>query len=207
MQINWILIIFLIMELKECIGGIRRYQNPDGSYTSAGKAKRKISGKIKLSDDQKTLVKVMAGSALAAGVATAIGTTYVANKDADKYLGILTGPVANRTISNMRTKVYVYEAMLHHKDALSSIDIGTLKKMRDGIDRDTKTAKEEANVSREAYDHLRNNTSIKLAMKVSKKTRDKMERARQSVADIDAASNMMSLYGGTLKQKINEVLD
>ena len=60
--------------------GVRRYQNPDGTYTNAGKSRRSGSKKGGLNKAQKDAIKAIVGTtaltALAAGGATYIGNAH-----------------------------------------------------------------------------------------------------------------------------------
>lgn len=62
--------------------GVRRFQNPDGSYTDAGRKRRGLTGESRerrgLSDKQKTMIK--RGAAVAATAAAVGASVYLAKK-------------------------------------------------------------------------------------------------------------------------------
>lgn len=62
--------------------GVRRFQNPDGSYTDAGRKRRGLTGEPRerrgLSDKQKTMLK--RGAAVAASAATAYALYRIASR-------------------------------------------------------------------------------------------------------------------------------
>lgn len=190
--------------------GVRRYQNTNGSLTSVGKKRYGSSknqhghSKRKSSLDNKTIAKVIIGSALVGGVAAGIGTVYTTNSDATKELDILTGPVAMKSCDNMARKTGAYRALFDMDHTLlKTFSNDKLFEMRNGIERDIKTARSEADVANEAYKRLLNNTAMKIATKTSKKTRDKMERAGQVVAAIGSNADKMEINGTLLLGSIN----
>ena len=188
--------------------GVRRYQNPDGSLTNAGRKRRGSTknqhshSKRKMSLDDKAIAKVIIGSALVGGVAAGIGTVYTTNSDATKELDILTGPVAMKSCDNMARKTGAYQALLDRAYTLKSLSNDKLFEMRNNVERDIETARGEADTAYKAYNRLLDNSAIKIAMKASKKTRDKMEQAGQAVVAVGSNADKMAIFGTQILAEI-----
>lgn len=106
--------------------GVRRYQNKDGSYTEAGKKRRRSSGNFKIDKAKaKKIAKVTAVSAAALSITAAAalyGRNYKVTMAVNKALKLTQSlPMAKEKISaSKRMRTYIYKGKTAAKKALNN---------------------------------------------------------------------------------------
>lgn len=106
--------------------GVRRYQNKDGSYTEAGKKRRRGSGNFKIDKAKaKKIAKVTAVSAAALSITAAAalyGRNYKVTMAVNKALKLTQSlPLAKEKISaSKRMRTYIYKGKTAAKKALNN---------------------------------------------------------------------------------------
>ena len=184
--------------------GVRRFQNADGSYTSAGKARRNSSGTKKrgLSDNQKKALALVGSIALNAAVVGAVAYATVNDPtEFDRTVDVLTGSAMKQQINatNNIAKNYEQTARIIHHDPnpISPIDG---KFIKDRVNKNLRTADETLRISKKQLDKLENKKSIFTS---SKRRQEKLESARKNVSDLETATQSLHYNADLLKNVID----
>lgn len=177
--------------------GVRRFQNSDGSYTAAGKARRgSSSGKKGMSDAKKAAIAYTAGIALSVGLVAALDK-YERGKEFDSLSQVFNGPAMKQQINatNSIANNYVNAAKAIRNDPFSI------------------TNYERSMLSRRINDNLRTadstlrtcerNYNIMASKKSVLKNRKRQEQLRQAKENLDRLTEVTN----NLKTSANDLRD
>ena len=183
--------------------GVRRYQNPDGTYTNAGKARISGSKKVGLNKAQKDAIKSIIGTTALTALAIG-GVSYVENaNEFDRTVKALTGNSIHKTINSINEISDNYRKLsdsLDNDDAVLSVGDSILLKTR--IDRDTRIARSSYQNGSRALKELENRRSF-----VSKRRRAELEKARKNVDELRDSYLKLDANGNMLKRSIDNNQD
>lgn len=179
--------------------GVRRYQNPDGTYTNAGKARRSSSKKGGLNKSQKDAIKKIIGvtavSALAAGGATYIGNAH----EFDRITKALNDGSMQKAANVINDQANNYKKLSDQLDNDDLVLSGRDRlSLRTKIASDTSAARLLYNNSTRALKELENRKGL-----VSKKRRAELEKARQNVKNVADAYTNIDANGRILNRSID----
>lgn len=183
--------------------GVRRFQNPDGTLTSAGKVRTSTKSKKRkgLSDAQKSAIASLAG----VGIAMAIVSATSASSDAsefDQYSKALTGPSMDHTIKQVKNVSDKYsEATKKIQELEYGIPASETNPLRSTISSNVWQAKSNLSSAQRALTRME---SKKHLFKISKKKRDELEKARMRVSELKNATDKLSDNAEYLKKAMSD---
>lgn len=183
--------------------GVRRYQNADGSYTSAGKARYNEFGSKKrgLTKSQQAALSAAASVALYAGVIG--GGYYISDAQSfDRAAKALTGPKITDQIIKTKSVADSYfktaDAISNNPEYAASFLGGVSIKSR--MRMNLLTADQTLSAAESTRDRLEQN---KMLLKVSKRRRNQLETIKNNINELSKATS--DLHAGA--KKLNHELD
>lgn len=183
--------------------GVRRFQNPDGTLTSAGKARTSTKSKKHkgLSDAQKSAIASLAG----VGIAMAVVSATSASSDAsefDHYSKALTGSSMDHTIKQVKNVSDKYsEATKMIRELEYGMPASETSPLRSTIHSNVWQAKSNLSSAQRALTRME---SKKHLLKVSKKRRDELEKARMRVSELKNATDKLSSNADYLRKAMDD---
>lgn len=184
--------------------GVRRYQNPDGSYTSAGKARYNESGSKKrgLTKSQQAALSAAASVALYAGVIG--GGYYISDAQTfDRAAKALTGP--NITDQIIKTKS-VADSYSKAADAISNNPEYAAAyfnniPIKSRIRMNLIAADQTLSAAESTRDRLEQN---KMLLRVSKRRRNQLETIKNNINELSKATSDLHASAKTLNDEIDK---
>lgn len=187
--------------------GVRRYQNPDGSLTNAGKARSKSSAKTKKKSNisKGDVAGVILGTTVAlAPLAVAAYSSHTMEADHfDRCASALTGPEMKRTIDSTRSRGKDYDQASAYLEHLYASKIGAsyaeTRPISSAILRDKHTADSSLRAAKQTLRQMENKPNL---LK-SKKRQEAFNRAKKQVDELERVTSDFNNKSARLKRAID----